>query len=61
MIIKNFVIILLGVIIMGSLEGTRIWMKEIKNKVLTNIEVLPNNIWLNFSIKQAIIIHLQTL
>lgn len=60
MIIKNFVIILLGVIIMGSLEGTRIWMKEIKNKVLTNIEVLPNNIWLNFSIKQAIIIYLQT-
>ena len=29
----------LGVIIMGSLEGTRIWVKEMKNVALTNIEV----------------------
>ena len=28
-----------GVIIMGSLEGTRVWVKEIKNVILTNIEV----------------------
>ena len=28
-----------GVIIMGSLEGNRVWVKELKNTVLTNIEV----------------------
>ena len=31
-----------GVIIMGSLEGNRVWMKELKNTVLTNIEVKKN-------------------
>jgi WD repeat-containing protein 35 len=28
-----------GVSIMGSLEGNRVWVKELKNTVLTNIEV----------------------
>lgn len=28
-----------GVIIMGSLEGNRVWVKELKNTILTNIEV----------------------
>lgn len=30
----------LGVIILGSLEGTRIWVKEIKNAILTHVEVI---------------------
>ena len=38
-----------GVIIMGSLEGNRIWVKELKNTVLTNIEV-KKKLFLNFKI-----------
>jgi WD repeat-containing protein 35 len=30
-----------GVSIMGSLEGNRVWVKELKHSVLTNIEVVP--------------------
>lgn len=29
-----------GVIIMGSLEGSRIWVKELKNSTLTHVEVI---------------------
>ena len=28
-----------GVIILGSLEGNRVWVKELKNTHLTNVEV----------------------
>ena len=28
-----------GVIILGSLEGNRVWVKELKNTNLTNVEV----------------------
>ena len=33
-----------GVIILGSLEGNRVWVKELKNTNLTNVEV--NKSWL---------------
>ena len=36
-----------GVIIMGSLEGNRVWVKELKNTVLTNIEVLKFSKFVN--------------
>ena len=29
-----------GVIILGSLEGNRVWVKELKNTHLTNVEVI---------------------
>lgn len=28
-----------GVVILGSLEGNRVWVKELKNTHLTNVEV----------------------
>ncbi len=46
-----------GVIIMGSLEGNRVWVKELKNTVLTNIEV-KNSVYFTMNLikpKQIII------
>lgn len=42
-----------GVIIMGSLEGNRVWVKELKNTILTNIEWSPDKRLLLFGIENG--------
>ena len=37
-----------GVIMLGSLEGNRIWIKEIKDTVITHLEVLSYLIKIHF-------------
>ena len=39
-----------GVVILGSLEGNRVWVKELKNTALTNIEWSPDKRLLLFGI-----------
>ena len=41
-----------GAVIVGSVEGTRIWAKELKNTRLNQVEVtLKNTIVKNFNLK----------
>lgn len=42
---------LLGAVIVGSVEGSRIWGKELKKLSLTGVQWSPNSKFLLFTIK----------
>jgi len=43
--------LILGAIIVGSVEGSRIWGKELKKLILTGVQWSPNSKCLLFTIK----------
>lgn len=44
-------ILFLGAVIVGSVEGSRIWGKELKKLMLTGVQWSPNSKFLLFTIK----------